>query len=361
MISRHTLSHTVGTTGPRQVPAALRRGAITCLLGVALVTAAVHRPLRADDSPGAVAATSPSQDVVIVLGAAGTAEFGQMFAQWAQRWEQAAKRGDAAWTTIGPDEESPRQRLLDVLRQQAAVATEEPLWLVLIGHGTFDSRAARFNLRGPDLSAAELAATLTDARRPLAIINCSSSSSPFVNALTGANRTIVTATKDGAEHQFARFGEALSAAIGGLEADIDRDGQTSLLEAWLFAARRTAEYYESEGRLATEHSLLDDSGDGKGTRSELFDGVRVKDNVTNRSELDGQLAKRWHLVRSDEEKRLSPQQRRQRDELEQQLEDLRQRRTEFSDADYLQELEQRLVPLAKIYRDATDPEAGSRP
>ena len=28
------------------------------------------------------------------------------------------------------------------------------LWLVLIGHGTFDGQAAKFNLRGPDVSAA---------------------------------------------------------------------------------------------------------------------------------------------------------------------------------------------------------------
>lgn len=296
----------------------------------------------------------PTQDVIVVVGAPGTPEFGALFSEWSARWEQAAEKGDASCVVIGRDEQTnDRDYLIETLFAKSGVSTEEPLWLVLIGHGTFDSRAARFNLRGPDVSAAELKESLEKCQRPLAVVNCSSSSSPFVNALSGPGRTIVTATKDGSEHQFARFGSAMSAAIMGLEADIDRDGQTSLLEAWLFAARRTAEYYESEGRLATEHSLLDDSGDGKGTRSELFDGVRVKDTVTNSEELDGQLAKRWHLVRSEEEKRLLPEQRRQRDELERQLESLRGRKTEYSEADYLVELEKLMLPLAEIYRDVS--------
>ena len=310
-----------------------------------------------------------TQHVIVVVGAAGTEEFGQQFAAWAARWQQAAVRGDATCTMIGPglvptaEEPAGRDaaRLLSAVREHAAISTQEPLWLVLIGHGTFDSRAARFNLQGPDISASQLSEALENAARPLAVINCSSSSSPFVNALSGPGRSIVTATKDGSEHQFARFGAAMSEAILGLEADIDRDGQTSLLEAWLFAARRTSEYYESEGRLATEHSLLDDSGDGKGTRSEVFDGVRVSDSVTNREQLDGRLARRWHLVRSEAEKRLSPEQRRQRDELEQQLESLRTRRAEYSESDYLALLEKLLVPLAEIYRDVETSREASQP
>ncbi|MCR9199041.1 MAG: hypothetical protein NXI04_10380 [Planctomycetaceae bacterium] len=303
-----------------------------------------------------------TQHVIVVVGAAGTEEFGQQFAAWASRWEQAAARGDASCQIIGVNQgegTADAERLVAALHQHASLSTQEPLWLVLIGHGTFDSRAARFNLRGPDISATQLSDALENAARPLAVINCSSSSSPFVNALSGPGRTIVTATKDGSEHQFARFGAAMSEAVLGLEADIDRDGQTSLLEAWLFAARRTSEYYEGEGRLATEHSLLDDSGDGKGTRSELFDGVRVSDSVANRNQLDGRLAARWHLVRSEEEKRLSPEQRRQRDELEQQLESLRTRRAEYSEADYLVKLEKLMVPLAKIYREVWSSEEGA--
>ena len=63
----------------------------------------------------------------------------------------------------------------------------EPLWLVLIGHGTFDGHTAKFNLRGPDVSATDLAEWLAEMKRPLAVINCASSSSPFINRLAGVD------------------------------------------------------------------------------------------------------------------------------------------------------------------------------
>ena len=294
-----------------------------------------------------------TQQVIVVVGASGTEEYAPMFAEWADRWEAAADAGSIPCTVIGRDTSADdRQQLQQVLSLAGSVQTSEPLWLVLIGHGTFDNRAARFNLRGKDISAADIAAGLHGSQRPIAVVNCSSCSAPFINGLSAANRAVISATKDGNEFQFARFGAAMSEAVGGLDADIDRDGQTSLFEAWLFAARRTAEYYESDGRLATEHSLLDDNGDGKGTRFELFQGIRPNEAVKDKDELDGKLAKRWHLVRSEAEKSLSVEQRVKRDQLEKQLEELRTRKTQFSEEQYLTELEKVLVPLARIYSDA---------
>jgi len=293
------------------------------------------------------------QSVLVVIGAEGTSEYGAQFSEWADRWQAAANTATADVVVIGRgDNKDDLEELQHRLSETSSIKSAEPLWLVLIGHGTFDSRAARFNLRGKDLAAIDLAEHLVAAQRPLVIINCFSCSAPFINALSGPNRTIITATKDGSETQFVRFGGFLSEAISGLAADIDRDGQTSLLEAWLFAARRTAEYYEADGRLATEHSLLDDSGDAKGTRFEMFEGVRVKDSVKNKTELDGSLAKRWHLIRSESEKSLTGEQRSERDRLEDELEQLRGRKDGLSEDAYLVELERLLVPLAKIYAAA---------
>ena len=290
------------------------------------------------------------QQVIVAVGAEGTPAYGQMFAEWADRWEAAATAGSAEFVVFGRGRNNDdRQQLQQKIPEAANVQTSEPLWLILIGHGTFDGRVARFNLRGRDLSAADLAELLATAQRPVAVINCSSCSAPFINALSGPNRTIVTGTKDGGEIQFTRFGGYIAEAIGQLDADVDRDGQTSLLEAWLFASRRTEEYYKSDGRLATEHSLLDDSGDGKGTRAELFDGIRIKDSVKNRDALDGQLAKHWHLVRSEAERSLTPEQRDKRDRFEEELEKLRRRRVEFSEPEYLRQLEAILIPLAELY------------
>jgi len=302
---------------------------------------------------GAVSPAADRQQVIVVLGAEGTAEYGQMFSEWADQWESAATAGDAIFDVIGRDDRDDQlQQLQQKMSEAAAIKTAEPLWLVLIGHGTFDGRVARFNLRGPDLSAAAAAELLAVSQRPVAVINCSSCSAPFINALSGPNRTVITGTKDGGEIQFARFGRYMADGIGNLEADIDRDGQTSLLEAWLFAARRTDEYYKSDGRLATEHSLLDDTGDNKGTRAEVFEGVRIKQNVKNREALDGRLARRWHLVRSAAERSLNADQRTERDRLESELEKLRERKTEFTEMEYLRQLESILLPLAKLYEEA---------
>ncbi|MGV2334316.1 MAG UNVERIFIED_CONTAM: hypothetical protein LVR18_09445 [Planctomycetaceae bacterium] len=166
---------------------------------------------------------------------------------------------------------------------------------------------------------------------------------------------IISATKDGNQVQFSRFGDALSLAMGGLDADADRDGQTSLLEAWLFAARRTAEFYSTEGRLATEHALLDDNGDGRGVRAELFDGLKPAANIKSDQPVDGAAARKIWLIRSSEERLLNPDQQVTRDALEARLEALKLRRSELDEADYLQQLEEILLPLARLYRESEQP------
>lgn len=308
----------------------------------------------------ASAAAVDRQRVIVLVGAAGTDEYRSTFADWTDQWKSAAESGEADLLVVGQDESASDLELLQQhVAEAVAVKTAEPLWLVLIGHGTYDGREARFNLRGKDLSASAAAKLLNGSQRPVAVINCTSCSAPFINALSGDNRIVITGTKDGNEIQFTRFGGYIAEAVGKLDADIDRDGQTSLLEAWLYAARRTEEYYESDGRLATEHSLLDDTGDGKGTRFESFEGVRLKKNIKNRDSLDGKLARRWHLVRSEAEKSLTPEQRATRDELEENLEILRERREELSENDYLRQLEKILLPLAKLYEEADTAQAQS--
>ena len=86
---------------------------------------------------------------------------------------------------------------------------------------------------------------------------------------------MITATRSGFEQNFSHLGGYLAAAIGKLEADFDKDGQTSLLEAWLAAARHTADFYKNENRLATEHTILDDNGDSKGTPTDWYRGLLV--------------------------------------------------------------------------------------
>ena len=84
----------------------------------------------------------------------GTPEYADQFATWSDAGNE--RRSRKCVTVIGRDEAaSDRERLQVALT--SAKDGNRPLWLVLIGHGTFDGRDAKFNLRGPDVSDEELA------------------------------------------------------------------------------------------------------------------------------------------------------------------------------------------------------------
>jgi hypothetical protein len=297
---------------------------------------------------GSAGALLAGQTVVAIVGAGGEEEFQKQFAQWAEHWEKAAKTGEAEFLTVGvePGETNDMARLQETLAKLPHEG--EPLWLVLLGHGTFDGKEAKFNLRGPDFSASELAKWLQPFTRPLVIINTASSSAPFLNTLSRSNHVIITATRSGHEQNFARLGKYLSEAIGSAQADLDKDGQTSLLEAFVSAARQTTDFYKDEGRLATEHALLDDNGDGLGTQADWFRGVRAV-KKPEKGGLDGLRAHQLHLVRNDQEKKLSPQVRLRRDEIELAISKLREAKATIKDDEYYKQLEPLLVEMARLY------------
>ena len=318
--------------------------------GVSMLAAALVLFLFPGSS---LAQTNDQRTIVIVVGAAGEPQFGEQFSQWAGLWKQAAAKGGLKTLVVGEEKENQtndRTRLLTVLTNEAAKPDGE-LWLVFIGHGTYDGRSAKFNLRGPDISAADLAAVLKPCRRPLAVIQCASASGPFINALSGPDRVIITATRSGYEVNATRFGGYLAKAIADPAADLDKDGQTSLLEAFLLASREVAQFYKESGRLATEHALLDDNGDGLGTSADWFRGVRAVKTPANGKVVDGVRAHQFHLIRSEVEQELSPAARVRRNELEKQLSELRSRKESLPEDDYYRQLEDILVKIARLYQN----------
>ncbi len=296
--------------------------------------------------------------VIVVVGAAGNEEYGQKFSLWAGNWEAAAKQAQANFVRIGhsadgKDEKEPN----DAERLKKTLAGLEDssspaVWLVLIGHGTFDGRKAKFNCRGPDITAEALAEWLKPLSIPVAIINCASASGPFINKVSGPNRVIVTATKSGAEHNYSRFGEYISTAITDKKADLDKDGQTSLLEAYLAASAGVQDFYKQESRLATEHALIEDNGDGLGTPADWFQGFRAVRTAKTGAIPDGNRANQFVLIPSADDKELSAKVKTKRDELELEIAELRTRKAKLSEEDYYRELEPLLLELARLYRDA---------
>lgn len=306
------------------------------------------------------AAEEPAPDhpvMILVVGAAGAEEYGAAFRQWADRWQEAAARAGVDCTRLGDDEaKEPDHARLRGAIEGVRRDGDSPLWLVLIGHGTFDGRTAKFNLRGPDLAAADLAAWLESVSRPTVVIDCAAASAPFLNALSRANRVVLTATKSGHEQNYARLGGYLSKAIVDPAADLDRDGQTSLLEAFLKAARGTAEFYEQDGRLATETALLDDNGDGRGTPAAWYRGTRVVRTAQGGAAADGLRAHQIHLLPSAEEQHLSAEVRARRDELERAIAELRaKKKGELGEDEYYAQLEPLLVELARLYATPAEP------
>ena len=278
-------------------------------------------------------------DVIIVRGADGAEEYGKKFSSQVEAWKTACSKGEVGAEVISGAETSAKLE-----KRLASSKPDRPLWLVLIGHGTFDGREAKFNAEGPDFDAKQLAAWLGPLKQEVVVMHCASSSGGFVRPLAGKGRIIITATKSPDEVFYARFGEHFAEAVGGLpEADLDQDKQVSLLEAFRHASKTAATFYENEGRLATEHALIEDNGDGVATRRELLEAPPAE------AKLDGERAGQLVLVLSEEEKKLTDAQRTKRDALESELKKLKEQRTKLADDDYYAKLEKLLRELGEVY------------
>jgi hypothetical protein len=164
----------------------------------------------------------------------------------------------------------------------------------------------------------------------------------------------VTATRSGSETNYSHFAEQIAQTIADPAADVDHDGQTSLLEAWLSAAHRVAAFYETEGRLATEHSLLDDNGDGLGTPADWFSGTRVVKKANDARAPDGRRAHQFHLVPNSTDRALAPELRAERDAVELKIAALRDKKETLPEDEYYAELEALCIRLANIYRGKSD-------
>ena len=294
----------------------------------------------------------PRASLIVVAGAGGEKDYDASFTKWAEEWRDAGVKGGARVTTIGlPGSGDDDIAALRAALQQEPAESASPLWLVLLGHGTHDGRDAKFNLRGADLAVSELAEWLKPMQRPVVVIGAFSASGAFLAPLSAPGRSVVTATKSGGENNYARFGQYFSAAITDTSADLDHDGQTSLLEAWLGAAQQVATFYKSEGRLATEHALLDDNGDGRGTPADWFQGIRVVKKSKDNAVPDGVRAHQMHLVPSAAEREMPPAVRTNRDAIELEIAQLRAVKSTMAEEEFYAKIEAVMLRLARIYRE----------
>lgn len=131
--------------------------------------------------------------------------------------------------------------------------------LMLIGHGTFDGTDYKFNLPGPDISGAELAALLNkiQAGRQL-VVDMTSASGGVKDVLKKDNRVVITATRSGLEKNATVFARFWVEAMRDASADVDKNEIVSALEAFQYADKKTGDFYKEQKRIATEHPQVDD-------------------------------------------------------------------------------------------------------
>jgi hypothetical protein len=204
---------------------------------------------------------------VTIAGLGGEPDYDQRFKMWAEDIDSSLKKagGDAKVVTL----QAPT---LETIRSQFATLTRDAkpndaLVLMLIGHGSYDGVEYKFNIPGPDLTGAELA-TLLDrvpATRQL-VVNMTSSSGGSIEFLRRPTRVVITATKSGSEKNATVFARYWAEALRDPAADTDKNESVSALEAFRYAQKKTSEFFDTQKRLATEHSVLEDSGKGEGER-----------------------------------------------------------------------------------------------
>jgi hypothetical protein len=217
--------------------------------------------------------------LLIVVGLAGDPEHAKTFHGWGNSLAEASERFGVAPerlaylvdTPIEGDQRvtgvSNREGIVKALEKIASAAGPDDLvFVTLIGHGAWDGRSAKFNIPGPDVGAEDFNALIRKLpAKQIVFVNTASASGPFVEVLSGPGRTIVAATRSGAEHYTTLFGGFFIDALSSPNADADKNKRISVLEAFQFAKAEVTRAFEREGLLVTEHALLDDDGDKKGS------------------------------------------------------------------------------------------------
>jgi len=280
---------------------------------------------------------------VTVAGLGGEQDYEQRFESQAQEIEKLlhGSSSDAKVTTLyGP--QATKVNIQNALAQVAREAKPDDAFvLMMIGHGSFDGYDYKMNIPGPDISGVELA-TLLD-RIPCTrqlVVNMTSASGGSRAALQKANRIVITATKSGTEKNATVFARFWVEALRDPSADTDKNETVSALEAFTYASRKTAEFYDTQKRLATEHPTLEDTGQGDGERNpspENGEGLKAAQFALLR------IGSAQIAANTPEKKALLAK----RDELEEQIDKLKYEKAAMPADQYKKQIEDLLIQLAK--------------
>ena len=283
---------------------------------------------------------------VTVSGLGGEAEYETRFNGLANEAHKLVSGTPDAKAYLQQGPSATKAKIRESFGQIATDATaDDNLVVLLIGHGTFDGTEYKINLPGPDLSGVELAALLdrVKAKKQL-VVNSTSASGSSVASLQKPNRVVIAATKSGTERNATVFARFWVEALRDPGADADKNDTVTAMEAYRYADQKTVQYYERAKRIATEHAVLEDTGQGEGVRNPTADNGH------------GLVASRTPLLRMGAAQKAAADPAKQKllaakESVEQRIDQLKYNKVALPAAEYRKQLQALLVELSKVQKE----------
>lgn len=297
---------------------------------------------------GSTPAAAQQRFALIVSGASGGDEYAEQYAAWTGAFVKTLTdrmKFDPTHVTVLSDTDlAPEAATAVNVRRaigsvRARMTRDDLLLILLLGHGTSDGEAAKFNLVGPDMESTEWASLLQPLPGQVAVVNTTAGSFPFIERLSGPRRIVITATDAVAQRFDTVFPEYFVRAFADEGADLDKNGRISIWEGFASASAAVKRHYQQRGQLSTERALLDDNGDGvgrsaaeKGNDGSQATRTYLDENLPGAAPTDEALIallQRKALVEAD-------------------LDELKIRRAFLQRDEYLEEFERIVTELARV-------------
>ena len=186
---------------------------------------------------------------------------------------------------------------------------DDTLWVIVLGHSHYDGKHSYFNIPGPDINEQDFGKLFAELQcREQVFFVTIPASGFYIKPLAAKGRIVITATEPDLEVNETYFphalAEVLTAPPAAADFDVDHDGRLTLFDLYITLAKSVAQQFVGDELIPTEHSLLDDNGDGRGTELQIDyltveQGCRVKPGSKRppppKETADGALAKQIPL------------------------------------------------------------------
>lgn len=202
----------------------------------------------------------------------------------------------------------------------------DKLQVYLIGHGSFDGEAYKFNITGPDLTGERLGELLDELPSGSQLVSVMTSASGALQELLSAeNRVLITATKNGMEKNAPVFSAYWTAGLADAAADTNKNELLSAAELYQYSVDRVESHYSDDNLLASEHAL-----------------------ISNESAADDFTVARVGVLASGQLSELAESLLSERTQIEENIQQLMSRRAEIPQDDYFDQLQELMLDLGRI-------------